>query len=153
MLDHEISDLLISKTYIGMTDSQLVKDRLQSAANGSRRRKKYDEIKLCQSEYISGNQSSPKLRKFSDGLHMRPTPGAYATRGAHIMRPMGAPGLHNMRPMWACAPRVRPTPGAYAPRGMHTRAPGWVFLKLGGRSPVKYHRFRFIEVPLNSQFI
>ena len=38
-----------------------LKDRLQSAANGSRRRKKYNEIKLCQPEYSSGNQSSPKL--------------------------------------------------------------------------------------------
>ena len=37
---------------------------------------------------------------------VRPTPGAYATRGAH-MRPMGAPGLH-MRPMWACASHMRP---------------------------------------------
>ena len=78
------------------------------------------------------------------------------------MRPAGricAPWVHlgcicapcgHVRPM--CAP-CAPHRGAYAPRGMHTRAPESVFLKLGGRSPVKYHRFMFIKVPLNCQFI
>ena len=52
---------------------------------------------------------------------VRPTPGAYATRGAH-MRPMGAPGLH-MRPMRACAPHVRPV---CAPPRAHMRPAGCI---------------------------
>ena len=86
-----------------------IKDRLHSAANGFRRRKKYDEIKLYQSEYVSGNQSSPKPENFRMECICAP-PRAH-------MRPAGrtcAPWVHlgcicaPSRKYSKCAPHVRP---------------------------------------------
>ena len=78
------------------------------------------------------------------------------------MRPAGrtcAPWVHlgcicapcgHVRPM--CAP-CAPHPGRIcAPWDAYTSS-RVSFLEARGRSPVKYHRFMFIKVPLNFQFI
>ena len=75
------------------------------------------------------------------------------------MRPAGC----MCAPMFAYAPRMRPDVCICAPCAPHVHcicAPRGAYvtfrvsvLKIGGRSPVKYHRWTLIEVLLNSQFI